>query len=245
MKKIAAIFCATFALAVAAVADPLRVALYDDAGSAGKGVPRASAILGKRDDVQLTVLKAEAIPGLANEKFDVILFTGGSGSRQSKAIGEAGCAAVKKFVEAGGGYVGICAGAYLACEFSWGVKVLNAKTVSPKWARGHGIVKMELTDAGKKILGEKAGEFDVVYGNGPIIKPANDPALPEYKPLAFFRTEMAEHDTPKGVMIGAPAIAAADCGKGRVLCISPHPEQTDGLDDIVVRAVEWAGRRRN
>jgi hypothetical protein len=246
MKNFTAIFCATFALAVAAVADPLRVALYDDAGSFGKGVPRVAEIVGKRADMKLTVLKSGAIREETLKNFDVVFFTGGSGSKQAKSIGDEGRAAVKGFVERGGGYVGICAGAYLACDgFSWGAKVLNAQTVSPKWQRGRGDVKIELTDDGKKIFGDKTGAFDVHYANGPIIQPAHDAALPEYKPLAIFRTELAEHDSPKGAMTGSPAIAAAECGKGRVITISPHPEQTDGLDEFVTRAIEWVGRRRD
>ena len=51
--------------------------------------------------------------------------------------------------------------------------------------------------------------------------------------------EMAENGTPAGVMVNSPAIIAGRSGQGRVLCISPHPEQTEGLENIVHRAVQW------
>jgi putative intracellular protease/amidase len=224
---------------------PLRVALFDDTGSFGKGVPRATEIFGKREGFKLTVLKADQVRASTLKDFDVVLFTGGSGSKQAEAIGETGRADVKQFVQNGGGYVGICAGAYLACDgFSWGVKVLDAKTVSSKWRRGVGTAKIELTEEGKKILGDHPGLLSVRYANGPIIKAAQNETLPDFKPLALFRTELAENDSPKGVMINSPASAAADCGKGRVIIFSPHPEQSEGLEDLVVHAVEWVGKMK-
>jgi hypothetical protein len=65
-------------------------------------------------------------------------------------------------------------------------------------------------------------------------------AVPDYEPLALFRTELAENDTPKGVRIDSSAWARGMFGKGRVLISSPHPEQTDGMEGWIVRAVRWA-----
>lgn len=225
--------------------EPLRVALYDDGGSFGKGVPKVKEHVGKVASMKLTVVNGEKIRTGVLKDFDVVIFTGGSGSKQAAGIGEAGRKEVKEFVERGGGYVGICAGAYLACEgFSWGLKVLDAKTVSPKWQRGVGDVKMELTDEGRRILGDKAGEFTVRYANGPIIKQSTNAAIPDFKPLAYFRTELAQNGSPEGVMVNSPAAVSGTLGKGRVITFSPHPEQTDGLEGLVIRAIEWVGKRR-
>jgi len=148
---------------------------------------------------------------------------------------------VHRFVEKGGGYVGICAGAYLACDgFSWGLHVLNAKTPSPKWQRGRGDVKLEFTDKGREMLGFGPGQMDVHYANGPILIDAGDPAISKFEPLALFRTELAEHDSPKGVMINSAAIVCGVFGKGRVLVSSPHPEQTEGMEGFIEHAVRWA-----
>ncbi len=242
-----------FALAVfasgaaLAASGPLRVALYDDAGSAGKGVPKVKEHLEKSPGMKVTIVKGEDIRAGVLKDFDVVIFTGGSGSGQANGIGENGRQEVKAFVERGGGYVGICAGAYLACEgFSWGLKVLDARTASQKWRRGKGEVKMELTEDGRRIFGDThAGEFGVLYANGPILRPATNSAIPDFKPLAIFRTELAENGSPKGIMVNSPAAAAGELGQGRVLVFSPHPEQTAGLEDLVVRATEWVGKRKN
>lgn len=219
-----------------------KVAIYDDFGSGGAGIPSVQNIL-DIPSIELATLSSEQIRNGELAGFDAVIFTGGSGSKQAEGLQLAGVDEVRKFVENGGGYIGICAGAYLACDgFSWSAKLLNAKTVSQKWRRGKGNVEIELTDEGKKILGDYPGTISVKYNNGPIIKTASNSALPEYIPLAYFRTEMAENETPAGVMVNSPAIVASTFGKGKLITISPHPEQTDGLSDIVKRAVDWVSK---
>lgn len=226
-------------------ASPIKVILYADKGSAGKGIPRVSELLGKDPRFNVVKLNAEQLRTQDWSDAKAIIFTGGSGSGQSKTIGEAGVKKVHDFVEKGGGYVGICAGAYLACEgFSWGLKILDAKTVSNKWKRGEGTVKLEFTPKGQEILGFKPGEHDIRYANGPIYCAANIEAIPDYEPLALFRTELAENGSPKGVMVNAPAMVASQFGQGRVLCSSPHPEQTAGMENWIVNAALWVAKAK-
>ena len=222
----------------------IRVALFDDAGSFGKGVPNVSEQLSKAKDISVTVLKAADIQaGL--DGYQVVVFTGGSGSKQAKAIGDNGREVVKKFVENGGGYIGICAGAYLACDgFSWGLHILDAKTPSSKWMRGKGDVKIELTDKGRNVLGLPSGQIDIRYANGPILVPAKNDAIADFEPLACFRTELAEHDSPKGAMINSAAIVRGAFGNGRVIVSSPHPEQTPGMETFIEHAVRWVSSKR-
>jgi predicted deacylase len=217
-----------------------RVAVYDGGGNGGKGVPNVLKQLGAKTHIlALRVCPEDICAGVLNQ-FDAVIFTGGSGSGQAKALGEAGRDEVRRFVEKGGGYIGICAGAYLACSgFSWGLRIIDAKTLSPLWRRGSDMVKLELTDAGRAVLGERPGEFDCLYFQGPIVGPAGDAGIPDYEALAFFRTEVAKNDTPKGIMVNSPAVFSGRFGRGRVLCFSPHPEQTEGLEDFVSRSVAW------
>jgi glutamine amidotransferase-like uncharacterized protein len=156
-------------------------------------------------------------------------------------LGESGREEVRQFVQAGGGYIGICAGAYLACSgFGWGVGVLNAKTVSQRWRRGRGVVEIDLTSEARELTGLSGEKQDIYYVNGPIIQPDDRADIPEYETIAVFRTELAENDTPEGIMINSPALARARYGAGRVLFSSAHPEQTEGMEMFVERAVRWA-----
>jgi len=188
----------------------IKVAVYDDKGATGKGIPRVTEILGKTPDIRLTRLKGADIAAGGLKGYDLVMFTGGSGSAEAAGLGEKGREEVRDFVRNGGGYVGICAGAYLACTgFDWGVGVLNARTVSNKWRRGTGDLQVAPAE-GDAVLGLPMAERVIRYNNGPVIKPDARKDLPPYKALALFRTELAENGTPVGVMVGTPAFASGD-----------------------------------
>ncbi len=230
----------------AADAKPVRVALFDDDGAFGVGVARIMEQLANTADIKVTQVTGKEIAACVLKDFDVVIFSGGSGSREAAALGDAGREEVRRFVREGGGYVGICAGAYLACTgFSWGVGVLNAKTVSPKWKRGRGDVEIEFTPVARETTGLSAGRQTIHYANGPIITADNREGIAPFEPLAFFRTELAENDSPEGAMVNSPAIVRGVFGKGRVISSSPHPEQTDGMERFIENAVRWvAGRAK-
>ena len=214
--------------------------MYDAGGTGGRGPACIDRILGDAG-MQVVRVGPEEIAAGALAQFDLVIFPGGSGSREAAAIGNSGREQVRRFVEGGGGCVGICAGAYLCTSgYDWSLKILNAKTVSPLWRRGVGTVQMELTPEGRRILGDGAGPLAVHYASGPIITRAAQASLPDYEVLAFFRSELAKNGTPVGIMINSPAIVSARYGKGRVMSISPHPEQTPALEGLFLRAAQWA-----
>lgn len=246
MKSLQRLSAFTLLLSVATAAEPkpIRVALYDDKGATGEGIPRVTEQLGKTTDIKVTKVKGADIAGGVLKDFDVVIFTGGSGRTEAEAVTEKGREEVREFVRNGGGYVGICAGAYLACSgFSWGIGILNAKTVSPKWRRGRGEVQIETTALAKETVGLAPEKRGIRYGNGPILTPDSRPDLPAYEPLAHYRTELAENDSPVGVMINSPAIVRATLGKGRIIASSPHPEQTAGMEGFAEQAVRWVAGR--
>jgi predicted deacylase len=226
------------------VATKLRVALYQGPGTGGAGPPSLMEKLNRPPESVITQVTPEEIRAGVLTNYHVVIFGGGSGSKQAEALEECGREAVRDFVGNGGGYIGICAGAYLATSgYPWSLKMINARTISPKWRRGRGSVKLELTTAGQEILGARASQFDCKYANGPIVKADEFPGLPPFETLAWFRTELAENDTPAGIMVDSPAIFATDFKQGRVVCVSPHPEQTKGLEEIVPQAIRWATPR--
>lgn len=222
---------------------PLQIGIFDGAGAPRDGIDNVIRVLKTLPQAQITLISADEMGKADLKPYHVIIFSGGSGSQQSKSIGEAGLHNVREYVRAGGGYCGICAGAYLACSgFSWGLGILNANTVSNKWKRGGGFMDIELTVDGKPLLGDVNGTFKVRYNNGPIIKPGTRADIPAYCPIALFRSEIAENGSPAGVMIHSPSHAIGTFGKGRVFISSPHPENTPGLEHFIPRGVLWAAR---
>lgn len=203
-------------------------------------------VLKKFPEFKVTEIKAVDIQAGKLSEFDVVIHPGGSGGGQGRSLGEDGRKNVRSFVSDGGGFVGFCAGAYLASnDYSWSLNLTDAKVLDRKhWARGTGKVQVELTEAGKKQLGYEKNEVTIYYGQGPLFAPKNDPDVPDYELLGIYKTEVTKKGVPGGVMQGTTAIAANEFGKGRVFCFSPHPEKTEGLETFVQRAVAWAAGNR-
>jgi len=199
------------------------------------------AVLGEYPNLRVDRIKAEAIRSGRLEGYDVLIQPGGSGGTQGKTLGEEGREEVRSFVRGGGGYLGICAGAYLATrDYPWSLHILDAKVVDRQhWARGSGDVDITLTTTGRDILGAETERPAILYYQGPLLAPGDDPEIPDYEVLARFDGEIARNGAPKGVMRGTTAIAAAPYESGRVLCFSPHPERTAHLHDMVYRAILW------
>jgi glutamine amidotransferase-like uncharacterized protein len=232
------------------------VGIFDGPGASSGGVQRFIKLIGKEADMQCCALGPEDItPGILDQ-FNVVLFPGGSGSRQGRAIGQRGRGAVRKFIASGGGCVGVCAGAYLcSAYYPWSLKVIDTavftgsreiKGVGRKqmWYRGKSTsVQIELTADGKKFFTGLPASNAVRYHNGPIVSAMwtgwNDPLLPDYTVLAHFRTETGLYPPQEGTMINTPAIVAAPFGRGRVVSISPHPESTPGLQEMIGFSIRW------
>ena len=219
----------------------ITVGIYCGPGSPRSGVDNVLNVLKPFPQVKTVVLSGPEVGSLNISAYDVLVFPGGSGSGQSKGIGEAGLKNVREFVKQGGGYVGICGGAYLACSnFTWGLGILNAGTVSNKWRRGQAMLDLEPTLAGQQWLGGVNSTFKVRYHNGPILKPAARTDIPAYNVVTVFKTEIAEYGSPVGVQVNSPAHVISSYGKGRVFISSPHPENTPGLENFIPCGIFWS-----
>ncbi|HLS27951.1 MAG TPA: BPL-N domain-containing protein [Opitutales bacterium] len=206
------------------------VGVFMGNGAGQGGIRNSMATFDEIDNVVTVRFTSEEVRDGILDQFDAVIFPGGSGSGQARALGADGRAKVTEFVQNGGGYIGICAGAYLAMSgMSWGLDLINAETVSPQWRRGSDVLPIELSDAGSELYGGER-TVNVRYNQGPIIQPSDHPDLPAYEVLAYFRGEVAKNDTPVGIQIDSPAIAASTCGDGQVVIISPHPESTVGAE---------------
>lgn len=225
---------------------PIRVLLFVDSGTS-ESREKVFAAVQADPACRVGRITAARIREGGLREGDVLIHPGGSGGGQGKALGEAGRDAVRRFVSGGGGYVGFCAGAYLATnDYTWSLGLLDAKVVDRKhWARGKGPVQVRLSPAGRDLLGAAGEEVTFYYAQGPLLARREWPAarLPAYESLGVFASEVALNGAPSGIMAGTTAIARAPFGGGRVFCFSPHPELTEGIEGFVARAVRWAANR--
>lgn len=214
------------------------VAVYDDGGASVNGVKNLLRVCNDQGNVVARRVCAKDIRAGVLEQFDVVCFGGGGGSNLSKSLNEEGRAAVRNFVTDGGDYLGVCAGAYLACSgFSWGLGILDARTKSNKWRRGRATLEVEFQTSGMSFFSPQENRLKLYYANGPILAPNNKEDLPDYEVLAWFREEVARNGTPAGIMVDSPAIVRGEFGEGDVFCFSPHPESTKGMDYLLQRVI--------
>jgi len=228
--------------------DPIRLAIYNGPGTSNKPFFGLEDSFSKSKNIVLRPVGPSGIHNGVLDNFDVVLFPGGSGSKQAEGIGETGREKIRQFVKSGGGYIGICGGAYLsAYNYKWSLKIIGVEVIDRKhWNRGTGMIKMEVTPEGLGMLGGRR-MMDIYYAQGPLMTRAKDCDLPEFTVLAYYRTAIAKKGAVPEVMLNTPAIVTAIYGRGRVITISPHPEKSaseKGAEKMVVRAVEACAKTR-
>jgi glutamine amidotransferase-like uncharacterized protein len=221
----------------------VRVAIFDESSDVSKGPRNLLAFLTPENGYSAQRVDSAKIRAGCLGAYDVLIIPGGSGSKQAAELEDAGRQAVRDFVQDGGGYVGICAGSYLATtHYDWSLGLINARVWDrAHWARGGGDVALSMTDAGLRLLGQ-GGTVVVHYNQGPLLVPDDKPQLPGYEVLATFETEVADKGAQPGSMVGTHAIIRSRFGTGRVICYSPHPEVPDGPNSLIAAGVGWAGR---
>ncbi|MEN8148720.1 MAG: BPL-N domain-containing protein [Planctomycetota bacterium] len=226
----------------------IRVALFNTIGTGLNSAWKVERCLTTDARFVCRRITATEIMAGALAPYDVVVFPGGLASTSGNALTKKGRAAVRKFVADGGGYLGVCAGAYLAATgYEWSLSILDARIVDMKhWARGTGTVRLSTTSLGRRMLAEKRSEASVRYGQGPLLAPGGSSKLPDYETVATYTTEIAKNGAPKGIMKGKPALVRSRYGKGRVVAVSPHPEDSRDrtLRAWVRRSVEWVAGSR-
>lgn len=224
-----------------------KVAVYRGAGASDICANATLEVLNNHEACKAEFISAKEIQSGVLRKFDVIFFPGGTGSGERKALGKEGWSELWSFLQDGGGYVGTCAGAYMALSSDERIEgnLIDAELQEGEWERGEAILEIELTNEGREVLGDISGRLNIAYQNGPVFHPAKRDDLEPYVVLAYFRTEVAENDSPKGVQIDSPAIATAPYGKGRVVILSPHPELTPNLTFFVPRIALLAANKHS
>lgn len=146
-------------------------------------------------------------------KYDLLFFPGGGGY----VFTEKAQQRLRDFITNGGGYVGICAGAYAAKTF----KLVDCNYFP---FRERGSVEVELKPH-PITEGYAPGRIMWIrHANGPFIEPSKDVQV-----VAYYRC-------------GPPyaAIVAKQMGKGRVVVISPHPESEGDSRPLVRNSFYWA-----
>ena len=199
----------------------------------------------------------------ALDDFDILVCPGGSGS-PFEDLGMNGINKIRDFIENGGGYFGICAGALYACDyFVWkGVpsfeppfneEIVMGKNMNFDLFPGVGyfpieeisvntaMTKINIVDRTHPITDSLPDHMHIFYAQGPYLEPYENANI----------TVLATYD-----VTGKPAIVAFQYGRGKVLLSGVHPEyemdsdrdgnppdpefSDEGSDwPLVVEAMKW------
>jgi putative intracellular protease/amidase len=222
---------------------PVRVALYRAGGVHPAAFAAEKSLVERSEGFSLTVAVPEDIRSGVLDEHDVVVFMGGSGTVQGRNLGDEGKQRVKDFVHRGGGYIGVCAGAYLALqgedEFHKLRMVAGRNLTGDFWQRG--IAGLEVEAPGRP-------RFKLFYANGPIFTPAPVPELRPYAGLANYVEEIFNRNkgTGPGEMPGTPAITASAFGAGRLLLFSPNPVlggRGVAQPELMLAGLKWAATR--
>lgn len=170
-----------------------------------------------------------------------VLFPGGSGRGIAHALHPDGVRRVRDFVARGGGYFGVCAGAYFASSGrSDYAGMLPLKHDQP-WGKGRSTVRLGLTDEGEAVLGAEFRRIETSYHNGPVfcdLAPGGSNA--NVTVLARFESPSTDtNGKTRDEMTGTPAILSATWRRGRIMIVSPHPESRTKFNALVARAIGW------
>eukprot|EP01012_Entosiphon_sulcatum_P003643 TRINITY_DN11227_c0_g1_i1.p1 TRINITY_DN11227_c0_g1~~TRINITY_DN11227_c0_g1_i1.p1 ORF type:complete len:682 (+),score=110.83 TRINITY_DN11227_c0_g1_i1:27-2072(+) len=181
-------------------------------------------------------------------RFHTLIIPGGVAREFNVALQGPRMAAVSKFVHSGGGFVGVCAGAFLAAADGFDGAVSGSVLIGAeaRMVAGRGGAAVRLTSKGCEVLGGTTQELSMFFSNGPLLTPAvrhnrlYDSFLPQAQVLASYErvvTTTCKLETPE-----AAAIVASNFGEGRVIIFGPHPEVSGGgvFNSMVRNAVFWS-----
>ena len=208
-----------FVLLPASFADTsARVALvYSGPGACAEGCAEAAADVARRAGLEVHLVKAEDIKPELLKLASVWIQPGGDAIEVANLMSPEQKQLLRDFVHAGGGYLGFCAGAFLA-----DAKVDNANTVE-----GLGFLPGTTRDLQKvakpaMVTVDWRGKMRHLYFEGG----------------AYFEFP---RDAPVNIIAtyedGKPATIEVHYGLGHVLVTGPHPEAPDswkhaaGLED--------------
>ena len=189
--------------------------------------------VGFPEGITATAIRPEDVCEIDLDRFDVIHFPGGGNYQLTDEEKKR----IAKYVEDGGGYVGVCMGAYSAHKF--GIMDFDCHTFYE-----HGLIRVKL--AKHPVTSGYGDQIVMQHGWGPIMVPRKGCEV-------VGAYDMGDPDQPQG------AIIAGTHGKGRAVLFGPHPQgggvsahgkgisfSGEDLDTnrLLVNAFLWAARIR-
>ncbi len=221
-------------------ADKIQVAVFSGNGASSVCVTETLEALKIDKGIEGQAVDGNDVAAGKLQNYDLIIFPGGSGSKELNNLGKSGVDSVRNFVlEKGRGLIGICAGGFMtmSTEGYPSLKLSNYKQLDrAHYNRGRGLVQFKLTEQGKKYFPElKEYDLFLQYYDGPVMQ-LKDSTKEDTSELGKFVSDIHPDDfAPSGLTPGKTFVYFEDAGKGKIFGIAGHPEATPGMRWMVPR----------
>lgn len=223
------------------------IALYNEKGAWDKSVTALKNMF-EWMDLSVTMIDAEYVNNNPLDGFKIICFPGGDMYRYSQNLSGEGLNKIRKYVENGGNYIGVCGGAYFSSKkIIWQGNQLPMNTLELFDGTAEGTIdeivpypqmdmsKIEITDTLHPIMKDLPKIQWMLYYWGPVFKTEN----PNMKVLGKYDA------------VDLPAVIAFEYGEGKVFITGTHPEMEedsnrDGVvfSDTIINNVHYYGEEQ-
>jgi glutamine amidotransferase-like uncharacterized protein len=179
--------------------------------------PEVSKAL-KEMNIPFKFLKAKEIEEGKLQFFSILIIPGGYTFKLLASISEKAVNEIRFFIMDGGGYIGICMGAYAASAF----KLCKTEALR---RYGEGIIKIAVSNPKHPIAEGFQGEIEMFYQNGPEMIPKQNEEI-----IGEFQN-------------GKAAILTTNLENGKIVLFSPHPEKLKATWKMLKNAVKFCVKR--
>jgi len=203
------------------------VALYSDQGTWDESVQAAEKMF-QWMGYTVALVNADYINNRGLYSFSILCIPGGNMYQYGQNISLIGKESIKNFIRNGGGYIGICGGAYFASEkVIWqgeqlpmtplgifpGTAEGPIKEIVP--SRDYGMCKVNIVNSTHPITQSEPDSAWMLYYWGPALMPNENVTI----------TILGKYDIGN-----LPTMLAFEYDLGRVFLIGTHPEIEEGSD---------------
>jgi glutamine amidotransferase-like uncharacterized protein len=209
------------------LSESLKIALYSDSGASETSVRALEAMFLWMNHTVILV-DADHINNNGLSGFSVLCMPGGDMYQYSRSISLRGKENIRVFIRRGGGYIGVCGGAYFASErVVWQGRQLpmTPLRIFPGEAEGpsndiapypnYTVCRCNIVDHSHPITESEPESVWILYCWGPVLKPRADSGV----------TILGRYEG-----IDQPSIVVFGYGDGRVFLIGTHPEIEEDSD---------------
>jgi hypothetical protein len=253
----------------------ITVAIFDVdnegvlAGPQNKSARVIHAILKAETNIETIIVTGKKLRQSRLDGVNVFMIPGGGVMLyQQWALGVRGRKIVRDFVRQGGGYFGICSGAFLAtnARFGW-LALVDVKLHDMKHQnRGGGLISVKLNaDHAEEVFSSQwvlKDTLPMLYWQGPLMVDQTGGKLTEskrkagfgiIKEVASFSSVIAPEDSENERirfpeyfsdehMSGHAACIQTTYGKGRVFVSSPHLELPAENRGMIPEIIRWTAQ---